>query len=134
MSDAKLLMALANLVLCSIAAWTCVCRISVMAGETTRKLNRAAYSVMLMAICASGWAPWLFGEWPGWADLLMSTAVIVYMTSGMRAWKFGVPTFARSGPAPLELVSEQRHDRRIRQMPVSVDRRRWQQSHEGEAR
>jgi len=99
--DYKNLMALANLLLCSGIGFICVCRVTVMRGQTTRKTVRAAYALVFAAAALSGWSPWFLGDWPGWADIAMSFAVLAYMASSMRAWRNGPPDFAKSDRAPL---------------------------------
>lgn len=101
--DQHMLMALANLVLCCGIGAICVCRTAVMSHRTTRSLARAAYAAVACAATISGGSRWLFGDWPGWADLSMSAAVLLYMVSGMRAWRFGLPDFA-SRPMPLDPI------------------------------
>jgi hypothetical protein len=98
----KNLMALANLLLCSGIGWVCICRAAMMSSPTTRKATRVAYSLVCAAAGLSGWSPWFFGDWPGWASLAMSGAVLAYMFSGMPAWRDGLPDFARSGRTPLD--------------------------------
>jgi hypothetical protein len=99
--DQHMLMALVNLAFCCGIGAICVCRTAVMSHRTTRPLARAAYAAMACAATVSGFSHWWFGDWPGWSDLAMSGAVLVYMISGMRAWRFGLPDFA-SRPMPLD--------------------------------
>jgi hypothetical protein len=104
--------AFVNFCLCSAIGVVCICRASAMSKDTTRKLTRAAYTLLFGAALASGWSPYFFrewpgfGEWPGLGDIAMNSAVLVYMASGMRAWKFGLPDFARSNAAPLDPPNE----------------------------
>lgn len=92
--DTTLLLALANLVLCSAVGWTCLCRLSQMSATTTRRAYRGKYAVLVAAATASGFAPALFGEWPGAADLVMSAAVLLHLVAGRSAWLGGVPDYA----------------------------------------
>lgn len=99
--DERLLLALLNFALASGIGWACLCRVSVMSGADTRKLTRAAYAALMLGAAASGLSPMLLREWPGWGDVLMNGAVLLYMASGIRAWRNGVPSFAKSGPGEL---------------------------------
>lgn len=99
--DSRLLLALLNFALASGIGWACLCRVSVMSGANTRKLTRAAYAVLMLAAAGTGLSPVLFREWPTWIDVLMNGAVLLYMASGIRAWRNGVPSFAKSGPGEL---------------------------------
>lgn len=86
------LMALANFALCGTAAVICLCRLVAMNPNTTSRFI-FRYALLLTAASASGIQPTLFGEWPGWADLLMTTALLVFLATSSRAWRGGPPVY-----------------------------------------
>lgn len=99
--DSRLLLALLNFILASGIGYACLCRISVMSGGSTLKVTRAAYAVLFVAAAASGLSPLLFREWPSYPDVMINGAVLLHLLSTVRAWRNGVPTFAKSGPGAL---------------------------------
>lgn len=103
--DAQLLMALANFGLTSAVAWVCLCRINAMSGDTTRRMTRSTYALILAAATLSGLSPVLLREWPGWSSLGINASLFVLLLSSRRAWLAGLPEFARSSPAPLDELS-----------------------------
>ena len=106
--NARYLVAGLNLVLCSIIGAIAICRIALMSKDTTRITVRMAYCAITAAASVSGWSPLLFrtwpgfGEWPGIPDLVMAASMLIYMGADKRAWKFGLPSFAKSDNAPLD--------------------------------
>lgn len=101
-SDARLLMALINLLVSSAVGWACVCRIGVMSSNSTRPLTRAAYALLFAAQFLSGFSPVLLREWPGVSDILVNSALLLLMFSTLQIWRFGVPEYAKSEPVPLD--------------------------------
>lgn len=91
--DTTYLTALVNFVLCSAIGYVCACRFSVMSRDT-RLVFRAIYALLFTAATASGFQPLLFGEWPGVADLLFATSVLIFVASGMRTWRSGAPAYS----------------------------------------
>lgn len=92
--QAQQLVALLNWVICCAIGWSCVCRISVTSKETTRSLTRIAYAALFTAATYSGWPP-LRATWPGWPDVVMSTAVLLLLLDGAGRWRSGVPNDVR---------------------------------------
>lgn len=88
------MLAAANFGLCSMIAWSCVCRIALMSAETTRVRFRAGYSIMLVAASSSGCSPVLWGEWPGPGQISMALAVLYVMGVGYGYWRDGPPDYA----------------------------------------
>lgn len=82
-------------------AWICVCRVALMARETTRTSFRLLYALMIVAAVASGSSPWLFSEAPGPGAALMSAALLAQLCSSFRVWRDGVPPPARTQPGEL---------------------------------
>jgi hypothetical protein len=107
--DDHLLKALANLIVCCLIGWACVCRFSMMDRHSTRAFTRWSYAVLFTAAGISGWQRVLFDEWPSWADLAVNVALLVFLASGIRAWRYGVPGFARSDAAPLDELPSENH-------------------------
>lgn len=106
--DVVLLRAFINFILCAAIGWACICRITATSSTTTRTIVRASHCLLLVAAMASGLGP-MFGEWPGWADLLMSLAAVLYLAAGMRAWAFGtVPAFAKTARVAAESEGTER--------------------------
>lgn len=99
--DYKNLMALANLLLCTSIGWICICRITKMTASTTRKATRLSYAGIFGAAFISGWSPWLLGDWAGWADISLASALLAHLLSSIHAWRNGLPDFAKSRPASL---------------------------------
>lgn len=93
--DQKALMCLANLVLCFGIGYVCLCRIAKMEEATTRKMTRLVYALVGATAATSGGWYWITGDWANWNDLFVNATLLIYMTSGARAWKFGVPEYAQ---------------------------------------
>lgn len=91
----RLLLALANLILCSGLAWACLCRITVMSSSTTSKHVRAAYSVLMTVAIGVGTLPIWSGEWPGIGNLMLTGSQLVVMWAGRHAWRGAVHHPAR---------------------------------------
>lgn len=100
--EMKCLLALANFAMCSAIGWACVCRISIMDAASTRRIFRVMYTFLFGAATASGFSPWLFGEWPGVGHVLLTAAFVFVLASGAGAWRKGLPDYARTAPAPLD--------------------------------
>jgi hypothetical protein len=100
--DERQVMALVNFLLCSGIGWACLCRVSVMTESTTRWSTRGAYALMIGAATFSGLSPWFVRDWPGWAEILMSAAVLTHLLSTKRGWQDGVPEYAKSDDAPFD--------------------------------
>lgn len=99
-SDVAHLVALCNYALCSAIGYVCACRFSVMSRDT-KPLFRAIYALLFTAATGSGFQPVLFGEWPGFADLIFAAAVLLFIGSGMRTWRSGAPAYT-SKPQLIE--------------------------------
>lgn len=92
--QSRQLLALFNWAICCAIGWACICRISVTSIETTRGLTRWSYAALFAAATASGYGPFA-DHWPGWADVAMSTAVLLLMLDGAKHWRLGLPNDAR---------------------------------------
>lgn len=88
------LIALANLVICMAVDWVCMHRIAMMSLATKRSF-RVNYSIMFVAAVASGLQPILFNEFPGYADLIMNTALLSFLYGGRKHWRT-VPHYAKN--------------------------------------
>ena len=93
-------LAIANAALCALIAWSCVCRIMVMDERTTQRRFRAGYELLLAASISSGASPVLWGELPGPGQISMAVAVLYVIAASYRAWRDGVPDYARRA-API---------------------------------
>lgn len=93
------LVSLLNLVLNLVVFYVCMCRVTVMTAATTRVFTRLAYTGLAVAAIVSGCWYWLVGDYSNWNDVLSSAALLAFMLSGARAWKDGLPAFAKH-PSP----------------------------------
>lgn len=100
--DQKMLLTLANLCLCAGIGWICLCRVTLMDKRSTRQLTRIVYALVGAGAAAVGCWYWITGEFSGWDNVIASSILLLYMASGARAWKGGVPSFAKSDRAPLD--------------------------------
>ncbi len=77
--------AVLNLAVCLGIVWACICRLS---SDTCKvyKQTRTRYSLLLGAALASGFQPTLFQEWPGRADLIITSAVLVGLAINAYRW------------------------------------------------
>lgn len=97
-----LLFLFANFAICSAIGWACLCRINLMHGRETRLIFRLKYSVLLTAAGVAGFVPMLFPEAAPLALAALSGAVLFQLAGGARAWRGGVPEYAKSDPAPFD--------------------------------
>jgi hypothetical protein len=98
-AEALLALAIVNFLLCSVIAWSCLCRFSVMTREHTSATWRLRYIIMLVAASASG-ISFLWGEWQGPARLCMAVGCLFVLGLTARGWRQGTPQYARR-PQPL---------------------------------
>lgn len=86
----QILMTVTNLLLCT--GWGCGAFMRLSAthcGVVVRV--RLIYTGMIVASCASGFQLQLFGEYAGWADITVSTIMVMFIALGSKRWKRGVP-------------------------------------------
>jgi len=81
------LFAFANWAVCSAVGVIAICRLNAMQGSVLFRV-RSEYAVYLGGATLSGFQFWL-GEWPGWGDLAMSTALLVGLMCSAHAWRRG---------------------------------------------
>jgi hypothetical protein len=93
LSDTIHLSALVNFALCTAIGACCVVRFSTM-NRNTRLIFRAMYALLFIAASSSGWQPLLWNEWPGLADLITNSALLLLAASGLRTWRQAVPAYA----------------------------------------
>lgn len=93
-TESQMLLALANLAVCTGVGWACVTRFTAMRASTTAPIWRFRYAALLTAATASGWSPILFGEWPGLIQVVISLVFLSIIGFG-GAWADGVPSYAR---------------------------------------
>lgn len=93
-TPAQAVLALLNLVLCAVIAWSCVCRITLMDARTTLAHFRAGYALLLVAATSSGLSPLLWGELPGPGQIGMALAILYVLGAGYGSWRHGVPDYA----------------------------------------
>lgn len=90
-----------NLVICSAGGYICTCRLKHMRFDTTRQLTRLLYALVVIGLTLNGLWYWLFGGWADWQNLVGSITVVAVLVIDSRAWRNGLPGFAKSAPAPL---------------------------------
>ena len=73
-----LLLAAANLVVCTAIGWACICRLNSNRSRS-HLLYRAKYCALMVGATASGLSPILFSEWPTWPDVTMAMSVLLGM-------------------------------------------------------
>lgn len=89
-----MLLALANLAVCTAIGWACVKRMTVMRKQTTAFSWRLRYALLFTVASLSGWSPILFGDWPGISQVLVNFAFLSVIGTG-KAWADGVPSYAK---------------------------------------
>ncbi|KQV85421.1 hypothetical protein [Rhizobacter sp. Root1221] len=99
--EQQYLLSLANFAACSGLGWCCVCRFAVMSSATTRWDVRLNFALLFAAATASGFAPLLFREWPGYTQVGLAVGTLAVLVSGAREWRVGLPEYARTDAAPL---------------------------------
>lgn len=100
--SARYLLALLNLVFCTLIGWSCVCRWIKMTGRTTRRWVRAAFTLLFAGATSSGFSPILWQDWPGPGAVSLAAGVLLVLIVGAKDWKHGLPGYAQSAPAPLD--------------------------------
>ena len=100
-ADKSALMAALNFLLCSGIIVICICRSVHMSGSSTRLVIRLAYMLTAVGATISGLWFYFTAEYPGWDSIVMAIALFWHIASGRRAWRFGLPDFAKSDRAPL---------------------------------
>lgn len=96
------LIALANLAMCMVSTFICICRLNSMQRRVRRVrwVVRAEYSVGVGAMLASGFRP-LIGEWPGYASLVVAAYVLLALIASSRAWHGDRPPEIATDHVPL---------------------------------
>jgi hypothetical protein len=86
-----------NWVLCTALGWACLCRLNAM-GRRTRPLYRVAYTALLAASTASGFAPVLWREWPGLSQVAVAAAALLVLLTSSPRWSLGAPDYTHREP------------------------------------
>ena len=94
--ETRVVLALVNLAICTGIGWSCLCRFAAMSRDTTCCHYRALYVFVFVAASASGFAPWLFREWPGPGQIVLAFASLAYLAASARRWRGGPPDYARN--------------------------------------
>ena len=81
------LLAVANLAICLVIAWACICRLN---SDVCKYLlrPRARYTMLLAGSLASGLQPVLFGAWPGIGTVLFSASVLGGLLINVVRWTY----------------------------------------------
>lgn len=85
-------MSLVNFIICSGIGVVCVSRMRRMSNKT-RPLFVWNYAALFTGATACGFQPLLFREFAGWGDLLISVAILSFLSSGRKAWKEQAPDY-----------------------------------------
>lgn len=93
------LFALGNLVLCVTIAFIALCRLNAMRKSVLWRV-RVEYAGYLAGAVASGLQP-MWGEWPQWGSIIISSSLLLGLMCSSRAWAGDVPPDVATGPAPL---------------------------------
>lgn len=88
------LLILANLFVCSIGGWLCLCRMTKMNERETKFSIRFQYMLLFCFFSASGWS-FVFGDYPTPIQLFQGALIASYILMGVPAWKGGQPSYAR---------------------------------------
>jgi len=101
-AEATLFFLMVNFLICSAIAWSCLCRINLMHGKQTRMVFRLKYSILLTAASVAAFLPALFPTLAPVALAVFGAAVLFQLAGGARAWRGGVPQYAKSDPQPFD--------------------------------
>lgn len=102
--ETRLLLALANFLLCTGIGWCCICRFHHMSADTTRRSVRIAFSLLFAGASASGFSPVLFAHFPGPGHVALAIGILAVLIAGASEWRHGLPEYARTAPAPLDAI------------------------------
>lgn len=100
--------ALANTVVCLALAWACICRLNKASERTTQRVFVWKYAVLLTAAVASAISP-VFGIVASPIDLILNAAFFFALAGGRRAWRDGVPEYARTDAGRVLAELERQH-------------------------
>ena len=89
---------LANLVICLIGGYTCICRAIMMSKDDTKLAIRVQYVIWFGLFSASS-ISWTYGEPASVVQVIMSGAIVAHLLLGLEAWKNGAPAYTMRGPA-----------------------------------
>lgn len=101
MSTTAALLWLANAAVCAGILWGCICRLRI----TTRATRRPVRLQFVLLAAAAGFStlqPWLVGELPGIADLVLSSSIAAGLYIGRRRWRLSPPAETDTGPTPFD--------------------------------
>lgn len=84
------LMALFNAVVCGAIMVVCICRLA-MCHPGIAALVRLKYTVLLGGSAASGFQPFLFGEYPSAGSVLLAVGVFVGLLCSAKRWRWHPP-------------------------------------------
>ena len=93
------LIALANLILCTISGVIMLCRLNAM-GRNVRRVVAIEYAVGVGAMVLSALRP-MIHEWPGYASLGVAVFVLMQLLASAKAWKGDRTPEVATAPAPL---------------------------------
>lgn len=88
------LLIVANLLVCSMGGWLCLCRMTKMSERETKLSIRFQYMLLFCFFSASGWS-FIFGDQATTIQLFESAVIASYIVMGVPAWKGGQPSYAR---------------------------------------
>lgn len=101
----QLLKAVINFGVCTALWFACYCRLNLMSGDTTLRSFRFKYVFLLVFVALSGLGPFIPGEWPTWSRIALTLAFWFTLHGASRAWKRGVPIYARSDSTLSDFAS-----------------------------
>lgn len=84
-----------NLLVCTFAAYVCICRMRHMSASSTKLELRAQYAVWFVILTVSGWGFMLFDEPVNTVQLTMSIAILGHLLLGAPIWRGGLPHYWR---------------------------------------
>src|SRR5690349_1285549 len=89
------LLILANLAVCSLGGWICLCRMAKMSHSETKLEIRIQYTIWFALFSASSWSFALLGEWVSVIQFLMSCGILTYLAIGVPAWRWEAPEYSK---------------------------------------
>lgn len=88
--------ALINFSVCAGVIGICLCRLNCMSKEVIIRV-RSVYVMYLTAALTSALQP-MYGEWPGWGNIAMSSALLFNLLMSSRNWANGPPHEVKINP------------------------------------
>ena len=99
MTQEQLLFAGANLCICAIIVFVCMCRLHVMNKQVLFRV-RVEYAIYIGGALACAFQP-MWDEFPEWGTISLAFAFLVGLLLGGIGWRDGPPP-STTQPAPLE--------------------------------